>query len=86
MKNIKVEVQSGLDEVMHTLMAEGFEVYPYGKAGLDADITIVTGIDDAYEEIQPAEYHCNGKKKMLVVDATNKTTNTILKHIHRYYE
>jgi len=82
---IKIEVQSGLEDVMNTLSAEGYEVYKYGQAGLDADITIVTGIDEAYEEIQPAQFHSNGRKKMLVIDATNRTKEDILKRVHRYF-
>jgi len=85
MKKLKVEVQNGLSHVETALRNEGFDVYKYGKAGLDADITIITGIDEAYEEIQPAQYHCNGRKKMLVIDATNSTTNEVLKRVHRYY-
>jgi len=82
---IKVEVQNGLDDLMATLTQEGFEVYKYGQAGLDADITVITGIDEAYEEIEPAQFHKNGKKKMLVVDATNRSTEEIMTRIHRYY-
>lgn len=82
---LKVEIQSGLIEVENRLRQEGFDVYKYGQAGLDADITVVTGIDEAYEEIQPAQYHCNGRKKMLVVDATNTSPNEIMKRIHRYF-
>lgn len=44
------------------LISEGFDVVDYETSGLDADVTIITGIDEAYEEIQPAEYHSNGKK------------------------
>lgn len=82
---LKVEVQNGLSEVENMLRQEGFDVYKYGNAGLDADITVITGIDEAYEEIQPAQYHSNGKKRMLVVDATNSTPNEILKRIHRHF-
>lgn len=85
MKKIKVAVQNGLAEVEARLSQEGFDVYKYGKAGLDADITIITGIDEAYEEIQPVQCHSNGKKSMLVVDATNATTNEIMKRVHLYY-
>ena len=85
MKKIKIAVQSGLEEIEAILKQEGFDVYKYGKAGFDADVTVITGIDGAYEEIQPAQYHANGKKPMLVVDATNSTTNEILKRVHRYY-
>ena len=63
MKNIKIAIQDGLPEVKEALTTEGYEVYRYGEAGLDADITIITGVDDVYEEIQPSEYHQNGKKK-----------------------
>lgn len=84
MKKIKVEVQNGLSQVEVALKDQGFDVYKYGTAGLNADITIITGIDEAYEEIEPSQYHCNGKKKMLVIDATNATTNDVLKRVHRY--
>ncbi|WP_240842918.1 YkuS family protein [Acidaminobacter sp. JC074] len=84
MKNYKIAVQRGLDEVEAALKQEGFDVYKYGTAGLDADVTIVTGIDEAYEEIQPAQYHANGKKKMLVIDGTNSTTEEIMQRVHRH--
>ena len=84
MKNYKIAVQAGLPEVETALKNEGFDVYKYGEAGLDADVTVITGIDEAYEEIQPAQYHANGKKKMLVVDATNTTTEVVMKRIHMH--
>jgi len=84
MKNYKIAVQSGLSEVEEALKNEGFNVYPYGEAGLDADVTIITGVDEAYEEIQPAQYHANGKKPMLVIDGTNSSTEVILKRIHDF--
>lgn len=86
MKNYKVAVQSGLSDVEAALKAEGFDVYKYGTAGLDADVTIITGVDEAYEEIQPAQYHQNGNKKMLVIDGTNTTTDVILERIHRFIQ
>ena len=85
MKKIKIAVQNGLAEIEALLKQEGFDVYKYGKAGFNADVTVITGIDGAYEEIQPAQYHANGKKPMLVVDATNSTTDEILKRVHRNY-
>lgn len=80
----KIAIQSGLNEVENVLKNEGFDVYPYGKAGLDADITIITGVDEAYEEIQPAQYHANGKKQMLVIDATNTTPEKVLERVHKF--
>jgi cephalosporin hydroxylase len=85
MNKIKIEVQNGLDELMVSLTNEGFDVYKYGEAGLDADVTIITGIDEAYEEIEPAQFHKNGKKQMLVIDATNRTTQDVLTRVHRYF-
>jgi hypothetical protein len=84
MKNIKISIQDGLDEVKNVLTNEGFNVFRYGSAGLDADITIITGVDEAYEEIQPAEYHANGKKPMLVIDATNTTPEKVLERVHKF--
>lgn len=84
MKNVKIAIQSGLNEVKSVLIDEGFQVYDYGTAGLDADVTIVTGIDEAYEEIEPVQYHKNGDKDMLVIDATNASPETVLKRLHQY--
>lgn len=84
MKNYKIAIQSGLNEVENALKSEGFDVYKYGADGLDADITIITGVDEAYEEIQPVQYHANGKKQMLVIDGTNSSTEMILKRVHQY--
>lgn len=84
MKKYKIAIQNGLPEVETALKNEGYDVYKFGTAGLDADVTIITGIDEAYEEIQPAQYHANGKKEMLVVDATNTTTEVVLNRIHKH--
>lgn len=84
MNKIKIAIQNGLNDVRTKLVDEGFEVFDYGTAGLDADVTIVTGIDEAYEEIQPVQYHSNGKKNMLVIDATNVTPEKILERVHQY--
>jgi cephalosporin hydroxylase len=84
MNTVKIAIQRGLEEVKKVLITEGFDVRDYESAGLDADVTIITGVDEAYEEIQPAEYHSNGKKNMLVIDATNSTPEEILKRVHLY--
>ncbi len=84
MKNFKIAIQAGLNEVEEVLIKEGFDVHKYGTAGLDADITIITGIDEAYEEIQPEEYHKNGKKEMLIIDATNTSPEEVLKKVHKH--
>lgn len=84
MKNYKIAIQSGLKEVEEILRNEGFSVYNYETSGLDADITIITGIDEAYEEIEPEQYRANGKKEMLIIDATNTTPEEVLKKVHRY--
>ena len=84
MNKYKIAIQSGLNEVETVLRNEGYDVYKYGHAGLDADITIITGIDEAYEEIQPDQYRSNGKKSMLVIDATNSKTEDILERVHKH--
>ncbi|MBN2794044.1 MAG: YkuS family protein [Clostridia bacterium] len=86
MKNIKIAIQKGLDEVKQVLINEGFDVHDYDSPGLDADVTIVTGIDEAYEEIEPVQFHKNGDRNMLVIDATNVTPETVLKRVHQYYK
>lgn len=86
MNKVKIAIQKGLEEVKNMLLTEGFNVVDYETSGLDADVTIITGVDEAYEEIQPAEYHSNGKKNMLVIDATNSSPGEILKRVHMYFK
>jgi len=76
----KIAIQRGLEEVKDILIKEGFQVTPYGKDDFDADVTIITGVEEAYEEIQPAQYH----GKMLVIDATNTSTEDIIKRVHQH--
>lgn len=76
----KIAIQKGLDDVKELLISEGYEVTNYGHNDSDANVTIITGVDEAYEEIQPAQYH----GKMLVIDATNTTTEDIMKRIHQH--
>lgn len=81
MNRVKIAVQNGLSEVEALLKEEGYDVYKYGHAGMDANVTIITGTDGAYEEIEPAQRH----GKMLVINATHITTEAVVAQVHRYY-
>ena len=76
----KISIQSGLKDVKDILVNEGYEVVDYGHNDSDANVVIVTGIDEAYEEIQPAEYH----GKTFVIDGTNSSTEEILKRVYKH--
>ena len=82
MNRVKIAVQNGLSEVETMLKNEGYDVYKYGHAGLDANVTIITGTDGEYEEIEPAQKH----GKMLVINATRISTQDVLDQVHRYYK
>lgn len=85
MKNIKVAVQSGLKDVESLLVEKGFEVVPYRTSGLDVDVTVITGVDSAYEEIEPAQCRLskNEDHDMLVINATNLTPEQVLNYIEK---
>lgn len=82
MMNYKIAVQKGLDEIMDVLKKEGYNVVVYEDNKEDVDITIISGIDSEYEEIEPAQCRAYGNdKKMLIIDATRLTPETILKYV-----
>lgn len=84
MEKWKISIQTGLNEVEEKLRAEGYSVFEYGKAGLDADITIITGIDHEYGEIEFEQIRKNGKKEMLILDATNVSVDIVIKSVHKF--
>ena len=83
MNKFKISLQDGLDEVGELLKKEGHEVMHFGEDGLHADITIITGVDSEYEEINSTELISNGpNQSMLVINATRMSTDEILQRVN----
>ena len=85
MNRNKISIQSGLPEIEKRLREEGYEVVYFGDHDLDAGISILSGIDEAYEEIQPSECRFSGDDShdMLVINASNMTPDQVLNLIRK---
>jgi hypothetical protein len=70
MKNKKIAVQRGLNEIMEILKKEGYDVVLYEDNKDDVDVIILSGIDSEYEETEYAQCRVYGDKKMLLIDAS----------------
>ena len=81
MKNPIISIQKGLDEYKAALEAEGYEVHYSGYDDSKANVTIISGIDEAYEEIEPCECHPDGDSCMLVLDVSNMSIEEVLKTV-----
>lgn len=81
MKNPIISIQKGLENYKEALLEEGYEVHYSGYDDGEANVTIISGVDEAWEEIEPSECHPNGDKCMLVLDVTNMSVEDVLKTI-----
>jgi hypothetical protein len=79
MDNLKISIQKDLTALEEKLKAEGFEVVHFGKNDKDADVTLLTGINHDYEEIQNTSCHPNiTGRGNLVVDVAEMEFEEIL--------
>jgi hypothetical protein len=81
MKNPIISIQKGLDEYKAALEAEGYAVHYSGYDDSKANVTIISGIDEAYEEIEPSECHPDGDSCLLVLDVSNMSIEEVLKTV-----
>ncbi len=81
MKNYKIAVQRGLGKIFEMLEGEGYDVVIYENNKEDVDVTILSGINSEYEEIEPAQCRIYGDKKMLIIDASNLSPDTVLNYV-----
>lgn len=80
MKRFKVALQKGLEHLQEHLVNEGHEVCYDGECMIEPDVTIVSGIDSAYEGIENTQCMLNasGETGMLLIDATNLSPERVL--------
>lgn len=85
MNRNKISIQAGLPEIEQRLRDEGYEVVHFGENDLDAGVSILCGVDEAYEEIQPSECRFSGDDAhdMLVINATNMSPDDVLNLIRK---
>jgi len=81
MKDPIISIQKGLDEYKEALEAEGFEVHYSGYEDSKANVTLISGIDEAWEEIEPSECHPNGDYCMLVLDVSNMSVEEVVETV-----
>jgi hypothetical protein len=82
-----VSLQKGLSQLRESLVSEGYEVCYEGECKVEPDVTIVSGIDSAYEGIENTQCMINssGDTGLLLIDATNMTHNRVIDLIKNNY-
>ncbi len=82
MKNYKIAVQQGLNEISDLLSSKGYDVVPFETFKDKVAVTIISGVDSAYEEIEPAQCrNCGGDEEMLVINATRLSPEKVLEYV-----
>lgn len=83
MKKYKISIQKGLDQIESLLKADGHEVLHMGEGDIGSDITIMSGVDTVYEEIENKQCMYNGKEdhEMLVINASNLSPEEVLEMV-----
>lgn len=85
MNRNKISIQPGLPEIEKRLREEGFDVVRFGENDMDAGVSVICGVDEAYEEIQPSEcrFAGDGEHDMLVINASNMTPDQVVQLIRK---
>ena len=80
MRKQKISIQPGLEAIESVLIREGYEVVHFGENDLDADVTVMSGVDTTWEEIEDAQCMYDGKKEheMLVINAGEMSPDKVL--------
>ena len=84
MKNFKIAIQAGLNDIESALKNEGYNVVPYLEAGLQADVCIISGVDSEYEEIETAQCRLRGTgadDQMLLINASGLSPDQVLNYV-----
>lgn len=82
MKKYRIAVQQGLSEIANLLWDKGYDVVPFETSKDDIDVTVISGVDSEYEEIETAQCRVwNSKGKMLVINATKLSPEKVLEYI-----
>ncbi|MZQ74675.1 MAG: hypothetical protein GT589_00760 [Peptoclostridium sp.] len=77
-ENVKITIQTGLNEVADYLRENGYDVCVMGNCKGGADISIVDVPDSDWEEMGSAECRIDGENEMLVINAAKYTKEEIL--------
>lgn len=82
MKNYKISVQRGLNEISDLLISKGYDVCQSGKCGSKANIAIVEVSDYEYEGLNTMDCRQLGADdKILVINSANQTPAQVLEII-----
>ena len=84
MKNYKIAIQGGLNDIETALKNEGYTVVPYLESGLKADICIISGVDSEYEEIETAQCRLRGTgedDQVLLINASGLSPAKVIEYV-----
>lgn len=81
---MKIAIQKGLERVEGILREKGFETVLYGEEDRPVGITIINGVDDVYEEIDPVTFYGGKTTGMVLLNASRLSEEEILKYVEKY--
>lgn len=81
---MKIAIQTGLKTLEELLKNKGYNVVPFRESGLGVKISIVTDIDEAYEEIDPVTFYGPEGDEMVILNATQLSEEDILRYVEKY--
>lgn len=81
MENVIISIEKGLDDYKKALEKEGFEVHYSGDNDHEANVAIMCGIDEEYEEIDSNQCRVKGEGCMLVLDVSDISIEETIKLI-----
>lgn len=81
---MKIAIQTGLKTLEELLKNKGYDVVPFRESGLGVKISILTDIDEAYEEIDPVTFYGPEGDEMVLLNATQLSEEDILRYVEKY--
>lgn len=81
---MKIAIQTGMENLENALQSKGFEVVPFRNGGENIGITILNGIDEEYEEMDPVTFMGEGLNQMVLLDASRLDENKIIEYVEKY--
>lgn len=85
MKNLKISIQNGLNDIKERLIQEGHEVHSFEEIGMKADVVVITGVDSAYEEIETAQCRLSTDGvEVLLINASDLTPEQVVNYLNSH--
>lgn len=85
-KSYTIAIQPGMNEIAEFLMEKGHKICKDGTCGFEPDVTLISGINMEWEEMDPHECRIiddESQRKMLLMNITGMSNEEVLEKIDR---